>query len=184
MLFTDSSGAINRFDLGVRVIRGDSGVKEGFNFSREHQALVAVFELLARMRAEIGLIEPRLLLQESSWHRKWIFSREQLQDLCDSFWLVRGEVEHQLLLRRNEAQRKPKKDIDRVLECVTWVIRQIENEVGSVKEVIYLRAKDGKSFKEIFNMLPGRFYPSMVEDYQRFLRKLNDQPEFEYLRRK
>jgi hypothetical protein len=152
-----------------------------FNYSREHEALVNVFKL----RREIGLFhEPRLQVAQSSWHRQWTHSSPQIVDLCRSFNLVQYEVENNILENKLSAQRSPPRDIDYILSCISWVIQQIEREVPPSRMVIYMRAEQGLGFKAIMKLCPGRFYPSVRDDYIHFLEKIYNNPEFEYLRYK
>lgn len=152
-----------------------------FNYSKEHEALMNVFKL----RREIGSFhEPRLKVAESSWHRNWTHTSPQVIDLCKTFHLMQWEVENNILENKSSAQRKPPRDIEHMLHCIGWVIQQIESEVLSARTVIYLRAERGLSFKAVMKHCPNRFYPSVRDDYLRFLMKIYNVYEFEYLRYK
>lgn len=165
------------------VMAHEGAVRTGssFNYSREHEALQNVFKL----KKGIGLFhEPKLKVAESSWHRQWTHTSAQVQDLCKTDHLIRFEVESGILENKLSAQRKPPRDLEHMLECVSWVIRKIENELPPSRSVIYMRAELRLDFKEVMKRIPGRFYPSVRDDYIGFLRKLHNQEEFEYLRYK
>lgn len=150
-----------------------------FNYPREHESLVNVFKL----KKGIGLFhEPKLQIAESSWHRQWIHTSNQVEDICKSHNLIRFEVENCILENKLAVQRKPHRDIEHILSCIHWIFLQIRKELPPARSVIHMRAEFCFDFKEIMKRSPGRFYPSVKEDYVNFLRKIYNTPEFEYLR--
>lgn len=155
--------------------------KSSFSYPREHGALVNAFRLKKKIRL---FHEPRLQTAESSWHRKWIHTSEQVADLCRSDNLIRFEIENHILENKLSQQRRPPRDVDHMLYCIQWIIVQIGKELPPVQTVIYMRAELELGFKEIMRLSKGRFYPSVRDDYINFLRKIYNTTEFEYLRHK
>jgi len=74
-------------------------------------------------------------------------------------------------------RRRPAHSIDMLLECIAFVMHQIELELPPVREVINLRAC-GVPWRDIIKRLPDRVYISMRQDYEKFLRKVSGQQEW------
>jgi hypothetical protein len=156
---------------------------DSFNFGRENQHFVKIYKYHLYLRGDMARQVPELGMAHSSWHDQWVFTRDQVMDLCETYYVPRCEVESNIISHKVMAQNKEKRDMALVLECVDWVMLQIAREVAPVRSVIQLKG-EGKSFGQIMKLLPGRFYPSIVDDYTRFLRRLYGQREYEYLRRR
>jgi hypothetical protein len=156
---------------------------DSFNFGRENQHFIKIYQYHLYLRGDMTRQLPELGMAHSSWHDQWVFTRGQVMDLCESYYVPRYEVEGNIIQNKVMAQNKEKRDMSLVLECVDWVMLQLARELPPARDVIKLRG-EGKSFAQIMKLLPGRFYPSVVDDYTRFLRRLYGQREYEYLRRR
>lgn len=154
-----------------------------FNLGREHAHFSKIYRLYQQLKVDMVQQLPELGVAHSNWHDQWVFTREQIFDVCDTFVIPRYQVELAIIENKLRAQGREHRDLNAVHECLEWVIGRIALETAPAQKVIRLRA-EGISFGRIFKLCPGRFYPSVVEDYVNFLRKLVGVLQYEYLRRR
>lgn len=150
-----------------------------FSYSKEHENMILIMDMYAKMQLR-GFKPQKLQVALSSWHKKWIHTREQIYEMCAETLQIPRHLANEI--RENKQIYHPRpRDRDRIVGCILWIFEQIRKRPEDEQMVITMRMK-GVSFKKILYINPTLKSSIDKRCYQQFLIEIFDSEQMEYLR--